>query len=61
MDRAGLGFLVVATAFTLFAASPRLTLAFEDAGDPAPHRFAMTAEVAGRCAGLVISWSERLR
>jgi len=45
----------------LFAAGPRLTLAFERAGDPAPHRLAMTAEIAGQAAGLIISWSERSR
>lgn len=61
MDRASLGLMLLAAPFALAIASPRLTLAFEDAHDPNPRRFAVTAEIAGRCAGLVISWSERLR
>lgn len=61
MDRSSLGLMLLVAPLALAVASPRLTLAFEDAADPNPRRFAMTAEIAGRCAGLVISWSERLR
>jgi hypothetical protein len=35
----------------------RLTLAFEQVGDPRPQRFALTGEVMGKALGLVISWS----
>lgn len=44
-------------AMALIAAEPRLNLAFEDRGDPRPHRFALTGEVMGKALGLVISWS----
>jgi hypothetical protein len=57
--RLRLAVLVVAAA--ILSTSPRLSLAFEDADDPAPRRFAMTAQVAGQCAGLIISWSVRAR
>lgn len=53
-SRIGLLALLVAA---LIAAEPRLTLAFEDRGDPNPHRFALTGEVMGKVLGLVISWS----
>jgi hypothetical protein len=42
----------------LIAAEPRLTLAFEQVGDPRPKRFALTGEVMGKALGLVISWSD---
>ena len=45
----------------IIAAEPRLTLAFEDSGDPRPHRFALTGEVMGQVLGLVISWSGEAR
>ena len=53
-SRIGLMALMVAA---LIAAEPRLTLAFEQAGDPRPQRFALTGEVMGKALGLVISWS----
>jgi hypothetical protein len=43
----------------LLVAEPRLHLAFEDQGDPRPHRMALTAEIMGKALGVVISWSER--
>lgn len=39
--------------------APRLHLAFEDRGDPRPRQFALTGQIAGTCAGLIISWSQR--
>ncbi len=54
MERLGVLMLVVAA---IVAAEPRLTLAFEDAGDPRPQRFALTGEIMGKAMGLVISWS----
>lgn len=39
----------------LIVAKPRLTLAFERAGDPRPQRFAFTGEVMGKGLRLVIS------
>jgi hypothetical protein len=53
-SRIGLLALVV---MAIVAAEPRLNLAFEDSGDPRPHRFALTGEVMGKVLGLVISWS----
>ena len=53
-SRIGLMALMVAA---LIAAEPRLTLAFEQVGDPRPKRFALTGEVMGKALGLVISWS----
>ena len=53
-SRIGLLALVVVA---VIAAEPRLKLAFEDSGDPRPHRFALTGEVMGKVLGLVISWS----
>ncbi len=44
-------------AVAVIAAEPRLTLAFEHAGDPSPQRLALTGEVMGKMLGLVISWS----
>jgi hypothetical protein len=49
--------LVVLAVMALVAAEPRLTLAFEQVGDPRPQRFALTGEVMGKALGLVISWS----
>ena len=49
--------LLALVAMAVVAAEPRLTLAFEDGGDPRPHRFALTGEVMGKVLGLVISWS----
>lgn len=49
--------LLALVAMAVVAAEPRLTLAFEDHGDPHPHRFALTGEVLGQVLGLVISWS----
>jgi hypothetical protein len=49
--------LVILAVMALVAAEPRLTLAFEQAGDPRPQRFALTGEVMGKALGLVISWS----
>jgi hypothetical protein len=49
--------LVILTVMALVAAEPRLTLAFEQTGDPRPMRFALTGEVMGKALGLVISWS----
>ena len=54
-SRIGLMALMVAA---LIAAEPRLTLAFEQVGDPRPKRFALTGEVMGKALGLVISWSQ---
>ena len=54
-SRIGLIALMVAS---LIAAEPRLTLAFEQVGDPRPKRFALTGEVMGKALGLVISWSQ---
>ena len=51
-----LGMLILVGA-AIVAAEPRLTLAFEDAGDPRPQRFALTGEIMGKALGLVISWS----
>lgn len=57
------GMRIVSATIVLLAlalsAGPRLTLALEDANDPAPRRFALTAQIAGQCAGLIISWSAR--
>lgn len=53
-SRIGLLALVV---MAVIAAEPRLTLAFEQHGDPRPQRFALTGEVMGKVLGLVISWS----
>jgi hypothetical protein len=53
-SRIGLLALVV---MAIVSAEPRLTLAFEDNGDPRPQRFALTGEVMGKVLGLVISWS----
>ena len=39
----------------------QLKLAFENRADPNPRQVAMGVELAGRCLGVVISWSERLR
>jgi hypothetical protein len=49
--------LVILAVMALVAAEPRLTLAFEQVGDPRPKRFALTGEVMGKALGLVISWS----
>jgi hypothetical protein len=49
--------LIILTVMALIAVEPRLTLAFEQAGDPRPKRFALTGEVMGKALGLVISWS----
>lgn len=49
--------LVILAVMALVAAEPRLTLAFEQADDPRPQRFALTGEVMGKALGLVISWS----
>jgi hypothetical protein len=54
LSRLGLLLLLVAA---IVVAEPRLNLAFEDRGDPRPHRFALTGEVMGKMLGLVISWS----
>jgi hypothetical protein len=54
IERLGMLMLVGAA---IVAAEPRLTLAFEDATDPRPHRFALTGEIMGKALGLVISWS----
>lgn len=53
-SRIGLLALVI---MAIVAAEPRLSLAFEDSGDPRPQRFALTGEVMGKVLGLVISWS----
>jgi hypothetical protein len=53
-SRIGLMALMVAA---LIAAEPRLTLAFEQVGDPRPKRFALTGEVMGKALGMMISWS----
>jgi hypothetical protein len=50
--------LVVLAVMALGAAEPRLTLAFEQVGDPRPQRFALTGEVMGKALGLVISGSQ---
>ncbi len=60
MDMTRIGLAAMAVLALLFSVGPRLTLAFEDANDPSPRRFAMTAQIAGQCAGLIISWSERV-
>lgn len=62
-SRIGLMALMVAA---LIAAEPRLTLAFEQVGDPRPKRFALTSEVMVKALGiitigLVISWSDGRR
>jgi hypothetical protein len=49
--------LIILAVMALVAAEPRLTLTFEQAGDPRPRRFALTGEVMGKALGLVISWS----
>lgn len=49
--------LLALVGMAVVAAEPRLTLAFEDSGDPRPQRFALTGEVMGKVLGLVISWS----
>lgn len=43
--------LVVLAVMALGAAEPRLTLAFEQVGDPRPQRFALTGEVMGKALG----------
>jgi hypothetical protein len=57
MKRLGYGVSALAAAATLIAAEPRLNLAFEDRGDPRPHQFEMSAQIAGKVLALAISWT----
>ena len=43
----------------LTAGPQRLHLALEDRGDPRPRQVAISAEVAGLCLALIVSWTQR--